>query len=140
MNGTATVFLQTQTKLTVGQYEYGMNCWWKEIPFLLVVDKKMTLLLSLSQKYCILSVITNFLLQADGTYYPPNMLYQICVGVERYLMDNGFAGLNIIQDLQYNVFQDSLDARLTSLTLKVPIVTSIQFLNTIFTVDQPLRL
>ena len=43
---------------------------------------------------------------------PPNTLYQICVGVQRYLRENGFEGLNIFQDSQYKAFQDSLDARM----------------------------
>lgn len=52
----------------------------------------------------------------DGTYYPPNTLYQICVGVQRYLRENGFEDLNIFQDSQYKAFQDSLDARMKNLT------------------------
>ena len=52
----------------------------------------------------------------DGTYYPPNTLYQICVGVQRYLRENGFEGLKIFQDSQYKAFQDSLDARMKNLT------------------------
>ena len=52
----------------------------------------------------------------NGTYYPPNTLYQIFVGVQRYLRENGFEGLNVFQDSQYKAFQDSLDARMKNLT------------------------
>ena len=63
-----------------------------------------------------LSKFVHEIRKQDGTYYPPNTLYQICFGVQRYLRQNGFAGLNIFQDSQYKAFQDSLDARAKNLT------------------------
>ena len=39
-----------------------------------------------------LSKFVHEICKQDGTYYPPNTLYQICVGVQRYLRENGFEG------------------------------------------------
>ena len=102
-----------------------MNGRRKETPFQLVVDKKMSLLLRLLVKLhtvcdyelCFwLSKFVHEIREQDGTYYPPNTLYQICIGVQRYLRENGLEGLNIFQDSQYKAFQDSLDARMKNLT------------------------
>ena len=39
-----------------------------------------------------LSKFVHEICKQDGTYYPPNTLYQICVGVQRYLRENCFEG------------------------------------------------
>ena len=42
--------------------------------------------------------------------------YQICVGVQQYLRENGNSDLDIFQDSRYKLFQDSLDSQWKSLT------------------------
>ena len=41
-----------------------------------------------------------------GTFCPPNTLYQICVGIQRYLRENENADMDIIRDSRCKLFQD----------------------------------
>ncbi len=43
--------------------------------------------------------------------YPPKTLYQMCVGIQRHLRDNGLTGLEIIKSPDYKLFQDAIDSR-----------------------------
>ncbi|PFX15305.1 Zinc finger MYM-type protein 3 [Stylophora pistillata] len=51
-----------------------------------------------------------------GTFYPPNTLYQLCCGLQRYMRDNGRPELNFFTDTSFKHFQDCLDAEMKRLT------------------------
>ena len=51
-----------------------------------------------------------------GSVYPPNTLYQMCCGLQRFLRDNGRPGLNVFEDPKFKHFQDCLDAEMKRLT------------------------
>ena len=51
-----------------------------------------------------------------GTFYPPNTLYQLCCGIQRYMRDNGRPELNFFTDTSFKHFQDCLDAEMKRLT------------------------
>ena len=59
-----------------------------------------------------------------GDLYPPKTLYQMCVGIQRHLQDNGLAALEIFKSPDYKLFQDSIDSEMKRLTRKgVRVVT-----------------
>ena len=59
-----------------------------------------------------------------GESYPPKTLYQMCVGIQRHLRDNGLAGLEIFKSPDYQLFQDAIDSEMKRLTRKgVGVVT-----------------
>ncbi|CAH3126147.1 unnamed protein product, partial [Pocillopora meandrina] len=51
-----------------------------------------------------------------GTFYPPNTLYQLCCGIQRYMRDNGRPELNFFTHTSFKHFQDCLDAEMKRLT------------------------
>ena len=51
-----------------------------------------------------------------GSFYPPNTLYQLCCGLQRYMRDNGRPELNFFTDTSFKHFQDCLDAEMKRLT------------------------
>ena len=51
-----------------------------------------------------------------GEQYPPNTLYQLCCGVQRYFRENGRADLNLFENPCFKTFQDSLDGEMKRLT------------------------
>lgn len=51
-----------------------------------------------------------------GKCYPPNSLYQLCCGLQRFLRNNGRPSLNIFEDCLFKHFQDSLDSEMKQLT------------------------
>ena len=53
-----------------------------------------------------------------GEDYPPNSLYQMCIGNQRHLRDNGRPGLEIFKHPNFKVFQDAIDSQMKSLTKK----------------------
>ena len=52
-----------------------------------------------------------------GKSYPPNSLYQLCCGLQRFLQNNGRPSLNIFEDCLFKHFQDSLDLEMKRLAL-----------------------
>ena len=50
-----------------------------------------------------------------STFYPPNTLYQLCCGIQRYTRDNGRPELNFFTDTSFKHFQDCLDAEMKRL-------------------------
>ena len=50
-----------------------------------------------------------------GTFCPPNTLYQICVGIQRYLRENENADIDIVRDSRCKLFQDSLDSHMNEM-------------------------
>ena len=44
-------------------------------------------------------------LKRGGEEYLPNSLYQMCVGIQRHLRDNGQAGLEIFKHPNFKIFQ-----------------------------------
>lgn len=56
-----------------------------------------------------------------GEVYPPNTLYCLYCGIQKYLREEGQAEINIFTNPKFKLFRDSLDAemkRLTSLGVK----------------------
>lgn len=51
-----------------------------------------------------------------GSVYPPNSLYQLCCGLQRFLRDNGWPELNLFTEPTFKHFQDCLDAEMKRLT------------------------
>ena len=51
-----------------------------------------------------------------GKCYPPNSLYQLCCGLQRFIRNNGRPALNLFQDARFKHFQDSLDSEMKWLT------------------------
>ena len=47
---------------------------------------------------------------------PPNSLYQLCCGLQRFIRNNGRPALNLFEDARFNHFQDSLDSGMKRLT------------------------
>ena len=45
-------------------------------------------------------------------------LYQMCVGIQRHLRDNGLAGLESFKSPDYKLFQDAIDSEMKRLTRK----------------------
>jgi hypothetical protein len=55
----------------------------------------------------------------SGEPYPPNTLYQLCCGIQRYFRENGRPELNLFQNACFKKFQDSLDGEMKRLTAHV---------------------
>ena len=53
-----------------------------------------------------------------GELHPPKTLYEMCVGIQRHLRDNGLAGLEIFKSPDYKLFQDAIDSEMKRLTRK----------------------
>ena len=51
-----------------------------------------------------------------GSVYPPNTLYQMYCGLQRFLRDRGRPGLNVFEAPAFKHFQDCLDAEMKRLT------------------------
>ena len=51
-----------------------------------------------------------------GEVYPPNTLYCLCCGIQRYLREEGQADINTFTDPKFKLFRDSLDAEMKRLT------------------------
>lgn len=51
-----------------------------------------------------------------GEPYPPNSLYQLCCGIQRYFRENGKADLNLFENSCFKKFHDSLDSEMKRLT------------------------
>ena len=47
--------------------------------------------------------------------YPPDTLYPICCGIQRYLRWNGKPGIDILSDPEFAKFKSSLDAKMKRL-------------------------
>ncbi|XP_062609344.1 uncharacterized protein KIAA1958-like [Saccostrea cucullata] len=65
-------------------------------------------------------IMTRFVLESrrkDGAQYPPRSLYQLCVGVLRYLRENGNS-LNFLDEknLNFQGFRRALSAKMSELT------------------------
>ena len=59
-----------------------------------------------------------------GGLYPPKTLYQLCVGIQRHVRNNGLAALEIFKSPDYKLFQDAFDSEMKRLTRKgVALVT-----------------
>ena len=54
----------------------------------------------------------------DKNEYPPNSLYLLCTGLQRYLRETGAAELKMFESPDFKLFQDSLDAEMKRLTAK----------------------
>ena len=54
----------------------------------------------------------------DKSEYPPNSLYLLCTGLQRYLRETGAPELKIFEISHFKLFQDSLDAEMKRLTAK----------------------
>ena len=48
----------------------------------------------------------------DKSEYPPNSLYLLCTGLQRYLRETGAPELKIFESPHFKLFQDSLDAEM----------------------------
>jgi hypothetical protein len=53
-----------------------------------------------------------------GDEYPPNSIYQVCVGIQRHLRDNHRPELEIFKHANFKLFQDVIDSQMKSLTRK----------------------
>ena len=58
--------------------------------------------------------------------YPPNSIYQVCVGIQRHLRDNHRPELEIFKHANFKLFQDAIDSKMKSLTRKGVGVTTKQ--------------
>ena len=57
-----------------------------------------------------LSKFVHEITRKDGSQCPPNMLYQICAGLQRALRENGLPELDIFRNPRCKLFQDSTDS------------------------------
>ena len=51
-----------------------------------------------------------------GEAYPPNSLYQLCSGIERYFRENDRPEINLFENWYFEKFQDLLKAEIKRLT------------------------
>ena len=51
-----------------------------------------------------------------GEDYPPNTLYILCCGVQRFLREDYRREIDIFTDADFKLFRDSLDAEMKRLT------------------------
>ena len=56
--------------------------------------------------------------KTGGDLYPSKTLYQLSVGIQRHLRDNGLAALEIFKSPDYKLFQDAIDSEMKRLTRK----------------------
>ena len=49
-----------------------------------------------------------------GDEYPPNSIYQVCVGIQRHLRDNHRPELEIFKHANFKLFQDAIDSKMKS--------------------------
>ncbi|XP_031549389.1 zinc finger MYM-type protein 3-like [Actinia tenebrosa] len=56
--------------------------------------------------------------KTPGECYPPNTLYQICCGIQRFLKENGKQEFKLFTDTSFKLFQDALDSEMKRLTSK----------------------
>ena len=80
-----------------------------------VVPENMVAMRTTELNYWLAKFMMEVRRKTDCQPYHGNTLYQIACGLQRHLRENGRAEINVLEDSQFKLFQDSLDAQMKRL-------------------------